>query len=121
MSFYSELADTANEMIAEFGQDVVVTNYGVSQADPSTGIVSQSSVSYTTKGVLLDYDYRNFGDTANTYQQTSTADKRLIMNASGMLKQGDTLFVDGELYRAYVIKTVKPAGTRVLYDIWMQK
>ena len=121
MSFYSELATTANELLAEFGQEVVVTTFGLAQPDPATGIVSQPSESYTTKGVLLDYDYRNFGETANSYQQTSSTDKRLLLNATGMLKQGDTLLVDGEVYRAYVIKTVKPAGTRVLYDIWMQK
>lgn len=120
MSFYSELADTANEMLAEFGQDVVVTTLGVAQPDPTTGIVSQPSTSYTTKGVLLDFDYRNFGLTVNTYEQTSTVDRRLLLNASGMLKAGDLLTVDGIQYKAYVIKTVNPAGTRVLYDIWMQ-
>lgn len=120
MSFYSELADTANGMLAEFGQDVVVTTLGIAQPDLSTGIVSQPSSSYTTKGVLLDFDYRNFGLTVNTYEQTSSNDKRLLLNASGVVKPGDLLTVDGVQYKAYVIKTVNPAGTKVLYDIWMQ-
>jgi hypothetical protein len=120
MSFYSELADTANEMLAEFGQDVVVTTFEEAQPDPATGIVSQPSSSYTTKGVLLDYDYRNFGDTQQTYQQVSTSDKRLLLNATGVLKNGDQVLVGGVVYRANVIKTVNPAGTRVLYDVWIQ-
>ena len=121
MSFYSELADTANELLQEFGQQVTVTNYEMGVEDTSTGIVAQTSSQYTTMGVLLDYDYRNFGDTTVSYQAVSSGDKRLLLQANKVINAGDLLLVDGVVYKAYVIKVVNPAGTRVLYDIWMQK
>jgi hypothetical protein len=120
MSFYSELADTANELLAEFGQTVVVTNYEMGVEDPLTGVVSQISTQFSTVGVLLDYDYRNFGETSKTYQAVVTMDKRLVCPATKTINTGDLLLVDGNVYKAYVVKLLNPAGTKVLYDIWMQ-
>lgn len=121
MSFYSELAVTANELLTEFGQNVIVTNFEMGVEDPNTGIVTQPSSQFTTVGVLLDYDYRNFGDGTASYDATSASDKRLLLSAAKPINTGDTFLVDGVLYKAHIIKVVNPAGTRVLYDIWMQK
>lgn len=121
MSLYSELAETANELLAEFGQSVTVTNYEMGEEDPATGVVSQLSSQFTTVGVLLDYDYRNFGDAPAPYKATSQSDKRLLITATKVINTGDHVFVDSTLYKAYVVKVVNPAGTRVLYDIWIQK
>ena len=121
MSLYSELAATANELLAEFGQKVVVTNFEMGAEDPSSGVVTQVSSQFTTVGVLLDYDYRNFGDSTNTYQQTSSSDKRVLITGTKVINTGDLIFIDNTLYKAYVVKSVNPAGTRVLYDIWVQK
>ncbi len=120
MSFYSELADTASEMLAEFGQAVVVTNFEMGIEDTVTGVVSQTSSTFNTVGVLLDYDYRNFGETTQTYKSVVTMDKRLLVPATKIINTGDLLFVDGTIYKAYVVKLLNPAGTRVLYDIWIQ-
>jgi hypothetical protein len=121
MSFYSELADTATEMLAEFGQSVIVTNFEMGEEDPLTGTVAQTSSQFTTVGVLLDYDYRNFGDGAVAYQAVSSSDKRVLLSAAKVVNSGDLIFIDGTLYKAHIVKTVNPAGTRVLYDIWVQK
>lgn len=121
MSFYSELADTANEMLAEFGQPVVVTSFEIGQESTSTGVVTQPSTTFATIGVLLDYDYRNFGDSTVPYQAVTSSDKRLLLAANTVVNTGDLFQVDGVVYKAHVIKVVNPAGTRVLYDIWVQK
>ena len=121
MSFYSELADTANEMLEEFGQPVVVTSFEMGRQDIATGVVEQTSSQFTTTGVLLDYEYRNFGDSTVPYQAVSASDKRLLVKATNVINAGDLLFVDGITYKAHVVKGVNPAGTRVIYDIWMQK
>lgn len=121
MNFYSELAETANELLTEFGQKVIVTNYEMGEEDPSTGVVSQLSSQFTTVGVLLDYDYRNFGDAPAPYKAVTQSDKRLLVTATKVINTGDHLFVDNNLYKAFVVKVVNPAGTRVLYDIWIQK
>lgn len=121
MSLYSELADTADEMLAEFGQSVVVTNYEMGVEDPATGVVSQTSSQYTTVGVLLDYDYRNFGDGAVSYHATTASDKRVLLSAKKVVNTGDLIYIDNTVYKAYIIKSVNPAGIRVLYDIWVQR
>lgn len=121
MSFYSELALDVDELLAELGQKLVVTNIELGEADPETGIVPQQKVSFETVAVLLDYDYRNFGETLVPYQATSSSDKRIICSAARAINVNDLLFIDGVYYKAYVIKSVNPAGVRVVYDIWAQK
>lgn len=121
MSLYSELALTANELLAEFGQPVTITNFEMGVEDPETGIVSQASSQFTTVGVLLDYDYRNFGEGQTPYQATSRNEKRLLTTATKVINSGDLILIDNTVFKAYVVKVVNPAGTRVLYDIWMQK
>lgn len=121
MSFYSNIADTAAELIAEFGQLALVTNLGMSIEDPLTGIANQESNTFTTMGVLLDYDYRNFGDTSQSYKATSQTDKRVILKGVGVVKAGDLISIDGSTYTANVVKTVNPAAIVVMYDVWIQK
>lgn len=121
MSFYSELASDVDELIAEFGQPCKVTNYEMGIQDPATGIVSQPSSTFDTIGVLLDYDYRNFGDSTVSYQTVSASDKRVLLSAAKVINTGDLVYIDNTLYRCHVIKCVNPGGTRVLYDIWVQK
>jgi hypothetical protein len=121
MSFYSELADTANELIDEFGQAAVVTNYEGTVEDFSTGVVTPVTTTFNTVGVLLDYDYRNFGEASAPYTPVSNSDKRIILKADNVVNVGDTIYIDNTLYRAHVIKAVNPAGTRVLYDMWVKR
>ena len=121
MSFYSELADTANELIDEFGQAAVVTNYEGTVEDSSTGVVTPVTTTFNTVGVLLDYDYRNFGEASEAYTPVSSSDKRIILKATNIVNVGDTILIDNTLYRAHVIKSVNPAGTRVVYDMWVKR
>jgi hypothetical protein len=121
MSLYNELASTTTEMLTEFGQQVIVTNFESGVEDSATGIATQNSSTFTTVGLLLDYDYRNFGDSSDQYLQTSRTDKRILVAATQIINTGDLLFIDNTIYKAYVVKVVNPAGTRVLYDIWAQR
>ena len=121
MSFYSELAITVDELLTEFGQPLVITNFELGEEDPTTGILSQASSSYTTIGVLQDYDYRNFGDATNLFQTVRRGDKQILASATKLINPGDFLFIDGIQYKAYVVKCVNPGGTRVLYEIWAQR
>lgn len=120
-AFYTNLAAVADRLLAKFGQDVLVSNFGLSEPDVDTGVVSQTVTTNTAKGVELDFDYRNFGDSTEAYKSVSSSDKRLLLSATNVVNPQDQLIVDGEIYKAHVIKVVKPAATRVIYDIWMQK
>ena len=108
-------------MLTEFGQPCTVTNFEIGVEDISNGTVSQLSSTFTTVGVLLDYDYRNFGESTTTYLQTSKSDKRILISATKVINTGDLIYIDNTLFKVYVIKSVNPAGTRVLYDIWVQR
>ena len=121
MSLYTDLALTANELLTEFGQSVTVTNFEAGIEDPLTGVVAQTSSTFTTVGMLLDYNYRNYGESSDQYLQTSRTDRRVLLAASQVVNTGDLIFIDNTIYKAYVVKVVNPAGTRVLYDIWVQR
>jgi hypothetical protein len=122
MSFYSELADTAKELLREFGQSVTVKKYEMAVPDPTTGIVTPPvSSSSTEYGCLLDFDYRSFGDVTSIQTSVNTSSKRLLLSSGTLLNAGDGIVVAGDEYRVHVIKTLNPGGTRVLYDLWIQK
>jgi hypothetical protein len=121
MPNYSNLAATATRLITKFGQSITVTNFAPGAEDVNTGISTQEATTFTTVGVLLDFDYRNFGETSESYHQVSKSDKRILLSASKVINAGDLIFIDNTIYKAYVIKCVNPAAVRIVYDIWAQK
>ena len=121
MSFYSDLATDVNELLTEFGQAVVVTSYEMAVEDTATGVAAQTSTEYTTVGVLLDFDYRNFGEGTESYHAVSSSDKRLLLKAASAINPKDLVLVDNTVYKVNVAKLINPAGTRVLYDLWIQR
>lgn len=122
MEFYSELADTAREMLEEFGQPVVITRYETAVEDISTGMVTMPSSTYTSEvGVLLDFDYRAFGSGLEGRFTIGRVDKRLIMSAGVAVQPNDSISVDGALYKIINIKLVRPSQVSVVYDLWIQQ
>ena len=121
MSFSSNMAATAASMLAEFGQSVTVTRYGIGEEDALTGVVTPSETVSTETGVVLDFEYRSFGEAIRPTQMSNLDNKRLLLTVTTRLKAGDKVEVDGEVYRIVVIKLVNPAGTRILYDLWIQR
>lgn len=120
MSFYSDLASDATALLREFGQAVTIVKKELGLLDITTGIAAPANYTYTDAiGVLVDFDYRNYG-VGNSNQMISSSDKRLYMSTATEVMAADTVIVDGNSYRIVVIKVVNPAGTRVLYDLWIQ-
>lgn len=120
MSFSSDLADTASELLTEFGQSVIVTRFGIGIEDTTTGVVTPSQIISSEVGVLLDFEYRSFGEGTQPTEMVNRNNKRLLMSVKTLLKPNDIVEVDAEIYRVVVIKLVNPAGTRILYDLWIQ-
>ena len=122
MSFYSELADTARELLTEFGQPVQIRKYEVALPDPTTGIIAPPTVIMSTEvGALFDFEYRSFGESKALSSSVNATAKRLIVSAGTELSPGDSIVVTGLEYKIHVIKSVNPAGTKVLYDMWIQR
>lgn len=120
MSFSSDLAATAAELLTEFGQPVIVTRFGMGVQNPLTGVVTPSETVSTETGVMLDFEYRSFGESMAGTNVLLQNNKRLVMTVVTKVKAGDHVEVDGEIYRIMVAKLVNPAGTRILYDLWIQ-
>lgn len=121
MSFSSDMADTAASMLAEFGQSVKVTRFGIGVEDPLTGVVTPSQTTSTETGVLLDYAYRSFGEGVQATEMVNRNNKRLLMTVTTLLKANDVIEVDGEIYRIAMLKLLNPAGTRIMYDVWIHQ
>lgn len=121
MSFSSDMAAVAKDLLKEFGQTVTVTRFGMSVADPLTGVVTPAEETSTETGVLLDFEYRTFGEGIVPNEMLTRNNKRLLLTVVTRLKVGDTVEVDGEVFRIVVIKLINPAGTRILYDLWIQQ
>lgn len=121
MSFSSDMALVATELLTEFGQSVTVTRYGMGVPDASTGVVTPAEETSTETGVLLDFEYRSFGEAMMPTEMVNRNNKRLLLTANTKLKAGDRVEVDGEIYRIVVIKLINPAGTRIMYDLWVQQ
>lgn len=119
MSFYSELASTALEMLTEFGQDVTRRAVTSGTYDPATGSAQPVSTDTVRKGVILDF---GTGQTLERGNLIQTNDKRLLLDANGSAPQmQDRFLVGGIEYSVISIGEINPAGTPVLFDLHLRK
>jgi hypothetical protein len=121
MTFSSNMAATAAKLLKQFGQTVTITRYGLAIEDTTTGVVVPAQDIVTTEiGVLLDFQYRTFGEGIQPNQSINRLNKRLLLTTNTILKAGDTVTVDNTIYKIVIIKVVNPSGTRIVYDLWIQ-
>ena len=118
---YKKTAKTANQLIYNFGQEIVITHTEEGEYDPSTGLLPSVTTTQNALAVLLDYGSREIDGTIITI-----ADKKLLVSPKKIdgteLDQvyiNDTALVDGI---NYTIKTplvqLKPNGvTVVMYKL----
>lgn len=104
MSFYSELADTALEMLTEFGQTWTLT----------TTTAEGVSSSRTAKGVEVKTVKHLLGDSG-----VQLGDRELLLDASANPMQGDRI-TDGT--NSYVLipkpEPIKPGATVLAWTAW---
>jgi hypothetical protein len=121
MSFYSEMALTAVQMLSEFGQPVIITRLELGTPDLNTGVVPQIITTAIGTGVLLDFLYRNFGESLEAPDEITKSTKRLLLTVNVPVHAKDQVMVDGNVYQIIVAKLVNPAGIRILYDLWIEQ
>ncbi len=119
MTFYSDMADTADELITEFGQAVTLKVSAGSAYDPETG---SSVVTYTDQaghGCVVDFDKKLIDGT-----KVRIGDKLVLLSPIGISepKDGDQLVVGAETWQLVPPVTVTaPAGVAVLYEVQVRK
>ena len=119
MTFYSDMADTADELITEFGQSVTLKVSAGAAYDPETG---SSVVTYTDQsghGCVVDFDKKLIDGT-----KVRIGDKLVLLSPLGISepKDGDQLAIGAETWQVVLPVTVTaPAGVAVLYEVQVRK
>ena len=119
MTFYSDMADTADELITEFGQAVTLKVSAGAAYDPETG---SSTVTYTDQaghGCVVDFDKKLIDGT-----KVRIGDKLVLLSPLGISepKDGDQLVIGAETWQLVPPVTVTaPAGVAVLYEVQVRK
>lgn len=115
---YQDDADTAAELLEEFGQPVTLTSKTSGAYSPSTGAAVVTTDTQTVNAVVLDYGSRDIDGTL-----IRAGDKRLLMAPQTTAGDDltapvvdDTVAVGSTTYTVKGIKTLSPAGTVVLFD-----
>ena len=117
MIFYSELAETALELLTEFGQAVTINRETSSSFDPTLGIDTTASSSFTGKGAAFEYKAMQIDGTI-----VQAGDIQLYLNATATVPLiDDRITIDSATYQVMNVEQINPAGTPVLYIIQLRK
>lgn len=117
MSFYPDMAVTADALIREFGQTVTIKRIATGAYDPATGSATTNATTQTGFATVMDFGIKDIDGTL-----IKTGDKRMLLSALGIVApQVDDVVSFGS--SSCVIKNVNaqdPAGIAVYYDIQMR-
>src|SRR5574343_103680 len=114
MTFYSDMADTADELLTEFGQTVTLNRVMTGAYDPATGSASTSTSTQTGRGAIFDYKTADIDNSL-----IKQGDKRLLLSPDGItaVTTGDAVVISSVTYTVTMVKQINPAGTVVMYDV----
>lgn len=116
MSFnYSSLADSASSLLQKFGRQYTFTRVTKGTFNPATGQAAETSSTFTKYGCLFDYSDR---DSAG---QTIQAGDRRMLAEGYEYEVGDTVSVDGDIYRVISVSQNKPSGTSLVANLQVRK
>jgi len=118
VSFYGDLALTADDLLKEFGQPVTIRTQTPGEYDPETGTSAITTVDTVGNGCVFDY-----GTNAIDGTMIVQGDKQLLLSPVGMAEPGvdDLAIVGGISWRITRVKSTAPAGVAVIYDCNIRK
>ena len=115
MSFdYAETAQTAAELLREFGSIVTLTRVAAGTDNPDTGVVSSTGATFAASGVRLDYSQRDIDGTL-----VKRGDQRVYIDPflATTPQTGDTITIGSEAFTVVNSRPLAPAGVVVLHDV----
>lgn len=115
MSFYSETAAIAHEVLREFGAPVTLTRSVACAYDTLTGTTAAPTVTvYTGVGAAFEYAQRDYDGTL-----IKRGDQRVYLSTVGIIRPqtGDTLMIGGALFNVVASRPLQPALVSVLFDV----
>ncbi len=120
--FYQEMADTALELLVEFGQPVTLRRVTPGQIDPVEGSQTPDTViEFPGTALLQDYNLIERGQSNRDGALIEQGDKKIILAASGLSQRPELqdLLIDtnGRIWLIANIKEKSPAGTPIIYEL----
>jgi hypothetical protein len=120
--FYDDLASVSLDLLTEFGQVVVLRQFTMGSENTTTGVVDLGTpTDINAVGILEDYVYRRFGDTVDQGTLVMGSDKKLVIYCTVRPTTKDHIIVDGNEYDIVTIKSTNPAGTPLIYELWISR
>lgn len=136
MTFYSEMADTATELLTEFGQEITITRPSLNFDPVANKPTSGGTVNNTTVGLFTNID-RSLVD-GTRIQDT---ERVMVIDASFAPRMGDLVDVSGAVaaesvgaapgiilsagqavaWTIVAIRDINPAGTPVCYFVQVRR
>lgn len=113
MSFYTEMASVANDLLSEYGQPVTLMHHQAGVYDPSLGTVAIANAIETAVGAVFDYKSSEIDGTL-----IQRGDKKLLISVTGITepKLNDSVTIGAKTYVIKSINEINPAGTVVMYQ-----
>lgn len=111
MSFYSEMAATATELLAEFGAACTLKRQTTGTYNPGTGTTPVTTESLPTTAAVFAYPQRYIDGTL-----ILEGDQQAFMVPAVAPKQGDVLAWQGRDWQVIAVKPLAPAGVHCLYE-----
>lgn len=122
-TLYAELAQTARELLQEFGQTVTLRKSTPGAYDVSTSSATLTEADTVGVGAVLPYK-----DSRRTIERepgpVQTGMKRVLWRATsgtGVPAIGDFLIIGAETWSIVNADELSPAGVVVLYEIHVRK
>ena len=114
---YNAIVLTARRLIANFGEDAIVSRTASATFDPATGsYTGGTSEQFTSKAVR--FDYRQSEVDGELIQKD---DVRLVMEVNGgtPLIEDNCLFAT-KTYKVMNVTTLSPSGTDLYYELQLR-
>lgn len=117
MSFYSDLAATAKQLLTDKGQ-VLTFSRITGTYDPEAGEeTGASTTTYTGNGASFNYNKSEVD--GNIIQR---GDIRLLLEATATEPVNeDTVVIDSIIYTVKNVSPTSPAGTVVMYELQLRR
>jgi len=117
MTFYTEMAAVANDLLSEFGASITLKRTTPGTLDPVTGIESSASTAnLTTTGIVKTYATKLIDGT-----RIQAGDRLLILDDTQVPDMTDQVLIGAEYWNIIDIMPVDPAGTPLVYFVQVRK
>lgn len=115
MSFYSDMAATAKDLITEYGLDITI-RFNNGTYNPTTGAKTTSNTDTATRGI-----FTRISKTLRDDFAIMNGDRVCVLISDVEPTKNASLLIDNVVHKIIDIKTIKPATETVVYFVQVRK